>query len=160
MSNFRLPCLRYSLVRRQRTRGNTYACWMLCGGCLVILVILRHLPSTANLLLSACFFDGSAVIRPVGAGSRPGDHGRGQGRVSSLSLSWQTRWSHHPIVMPTGDSSDPWLDHTSNFWPLKEHHCAEGFDVSVFFKMDYPPLWRGLFSPSTHTDAFRETRGL
>ena len=43
------------------------------------------------------------------SGPRPAGHGRGQGRVPSQSLSWQTRSSHNPIVMPINDSSDPWL---------------------------------------------------
>ena len=34
LSNFRLSCLRCTLVRRQRTRGHTPR-WMLCGGLLV-----------------------------------------------------------------------------------------------------------------------------
>ena len=47
-------------------------------------------------------------------GPRPADHGRGQGRVPSQSLSWQIGSSHHPTVMPIDDSSDPWLDQPSN----------------------------------------------
>ena len=39
------------------------------------------------------------------AASAPGsaDHGRGQGRVPSQSLSWQTGSSHNPSVMPIDD---------------------------------------------------------
>ena len=59
--------------------------------------------------------------------------------------------------MPIDDSSDPWLDHTSNCWPLKEHHYAEGFAVEASFKTDDPPLWSGLLSP--RVDALRENRG-
>ena len=69
MSNFRLSCLRCTLVRRHRTRGHTPR-WMLCGGLLVTKRIIRNLPSTAKHFFSACFFDGSAVIRPVGAPAR------------------------------------------------------------------------------------------
>ena len=57
-------------------------------------------------------------------------------------------------------SSDPWLDHTSNCWPLEEHHYAQGFAVSVSFKTDYRPLWSGLLSPSTRADALQENLGL
>ena len=94
------------------------------------------------------------------SGPRPADHGRGHGRVPSQSLSWQMGSSHHPTVMPIDDSSDPWLDQTSNCWPLEEHHYAEVFAVSASFKTDDPPLWSGLLSPSTHADALRENRGL
>ena len=137
MSNFRLSCLRCTLGRRQRTRGHTPR-WMLYGGLLVTKRIIRHLPSTAKHFFSACFFDGSSIIRPAGA--RPADHRRGQGRVPSQSISWQTESSHHPTVMPIDDSSDPQPDHTSNCWPLEEHHCAEVFAVNASFKTDDPPL--------------------
>ena len=49
--------------------------------------------------------------------------------------------------MPIDDSSDPCLDHTSNCWPLEEHHYAEVFAVSASCKTDYPPLWSGFFHP-------------
>ena len=82
------------------------------------------------------------------SGPRPTDHGRGQGRVPSQSLSWQTESSHHPTVMAIGDSSDPWLDHTSNCWPLEEHHYADVFAVSASFKRDYPlPFGAASFHP-------------
>ena len=45
----------------------------------------------------ACFFVGSAVIRPVGAW--PAGHGRGHGRVPSQTPSWQMGSSNNPIVM-------------------------------------------------------------
>ena len=108
-----------------------------------------------HLLVSSTGARSSAPLGP-----RPADHGRGQDRVPSQSLSLQTGSSHHPIVMPIDASSHPWLDHASNCWPLKEHHCAEVFAVSGSFKTDYPPLWSGLISPSTHADALRENRGL
>ena len=60
--------------------------------------------------------------------------------------------------MPINDSSDPRLDHTSNCWPLEEHHYAEGFAVKASFKTDDPPLWSGLLSP--RADALRGNRGL
>ena len=41
------------------------------------------------------------------SGRRPADHGRGQGRVPSQSLSWQTGSSYHPTVVPINDSSEP-----------------------------------------------------
>ena len=62
--------------------------------------------------------------------------------------------------MPINDASDPWLDQTSNCWPLEEHHYAEGFAASALFKTDDPPLWSGLLSPFARADALRENRGL
>ena len=56
------------------------------------------------------------------------------------------------------DSSDPWLDNTSNCWPLQEHYYAECFAVIASFKTDDSPLWSGLLSPLD--DALRENRGL
>ena len=50
-----------------------------------------------NVFFFACFFVGSAVIRPVGA--RPAGHGRGQGRVPSQTPSWQMGSINNPIVM-------------------------------------------------------------
>ena len=61
--------------------------------------------------------------------------------------------------MPIDDSSDPWLDHASNCWPLEEHPYAEVFVVSASFKTDDSRLWSGLLSPSTRADALRENRG-
>ena len=95
----------------------------------------------------------SAPSRP-----RPADHGRGQGRLPSQSLSWQTGSSHHSTVMPIDDSSDPWLDHTSNCWPLDERHYADDFAVKASFKTDDPPRRSGLLSP--RADALRGNRGL
>ena len=54
------------------------------------------------------------------SGPRTAGHGRGQGRVPSQSPSWQAGSSHNPIVMSINDPTDPWLDHTSNCWPLEE----------------------------------------
>ena len=66
MCYVRLSCLRCALIRRQRTRGHMLR-WMLCDGLLVTKHIITHLPSKGKILLSACFFDVSAVIHPVGA---------------------------------------------------------------------------------------------
>ena len=93
-------------------------------------------------------------------GPRLADHRRGQGRVLSQSLWWQRGSGHHPTVMPIDDSSDPWLDQTSNCWPLAKHHYAEVFAVGASFKTDDPPLWSGLLSPLTRADVLRENRGL
>ena len=128
-------------------------------GCYVagFLCPIRHLPSTAK----HCF---SFPVSSTGArsstpsGSRPADHGRGQGRVPSLSLSWQTGSSHHSTVMPIDDSSDPWLEHTANCWPLEDHHYAMSFAVKASFKTCDPSRWTGLLSP--RADALRENRGL
>ena len=87
---------------------------------------------------------------------RPGDHGRRQGRVPSLSLSWQTGSSHYSTVIPIDDSSNPWLEHTLNCRPLEEHHYAEDFTVNASFKTDDPPLWSGLLTPRTY--ALRRNR--
>ena len=73
------------------------------------------------------------------SGPRRAGHGRGQGRVPSQSPSRQTGSIHNPIVMCINDPTDPWLDHTSNCWPLEEHHYAEVFAVSASFKADHPP---------------------
>ena len=62
--------------------------------------------------------------------------------------------------MPIEDSSYLWVDQTSNCWPLEKHHYAEVFAVSASFKTDDHPLWSGLLSPSTRSDALRDNRGL
>ena len=95
---------------------------------------------------------------PPLSGPRPADNGRGTGRVPPQSLSWQTGSSHHSTVTPIVGSSDPWLDHTSNCWPLEEHHYAEVFAAKASFKKDDPALWSGLLS--TRANALREHRGL
>ena len=105
--------------------------------------------------ISACFFVGSAVIRPVGP--RPAGHGRGRGRVPSQTPSWQTGSSLNLIVMSVDDPTDPWIDKTSNCWPLDDNHYAEVFAASASFKTDDPPLWSGLLSPSARAAALRET---
>ena len=110
-SNFRVYCLRCTLFRRQRTRGHTPR-WMQCGGLLVTRRIIRHLPSTGKHFFSLPV-SSTGARSSARSGPRPADHGRGQGRVPSQSLSWQTGSSHHSTVMPIDDSSDPWLDHTS-----------------------------------------------
>ena len=67
MSNFRLSCLRCTLVRRQQTRGHT-PLLMVCGGRLVT----NKTPAVngETFFFFPGFFDGSAVIRPVGAPAR------------------------------------------------------------------------------------------
>ena len=148
-----LPAL--TLVRRQRTRGHTPR-WMLWGGLFVPKRLVRQLPSTAkHFFFFPCFFGGTRSSAP--SGPRPVNDGRDQGRLPSQLLSWQTGSSHHPTVIPIDNSSNPWLDHTSNCWPLEEHHCADGFAVSALFNTDDPPLWSGLLSP--RPDALRENLG-
>ena len=93
------------------------------------------------------------------SGPRPAGHGHGQGRVPSQTPSWQAGPSHNPIVMCINDPTGPWLDHTSNCWPLEEQHGAEVFAVSASFKNNDPPLWSGLLSPSARAAAIRENRG-
>ena len=138
MSNFRLSCLRCTLVRRQRTRGHAPR-WMLCGEMIVPKRIIRHMPSTAEHFISLpASSTGARSSAP--SGPRPADHGRGQGRVPSQSLSWRAESSHHLTAVLIDDSSDPWLDHISNCWPLEEHHYAENFAVNASFKTDDPPL--------------------
>ena len=54
----------------QRTRGHTPR-WMLYGGLSVTKRRIKHVSSTAETSFSSpCFFDGSAVIRHVGAPAR------------------------------------------------------------------------------------------
>ena len=85
MSNFRVSCLRCTLVRRQRTRGHT-PYWMLCGGLLVTTRIIRHVSSTAK-QFSSLPVSSTGARSSTPSGPRPADHGRGQGRVPSQSLS-------------------------------------------------------------------------
>ena len=104
--------------------------------------------------------EGLALARSSApSGPRPAGHGRGQGRVPSQTPSWQTGSSLHPIVMSINDPTDTWIDKTSNFWPLEDHHYAEVFAVRASFKTDDPPLWSGLLSPSARAAALRENRG-
>ena len=67
ISNFRLSCLRCTLVRRQQTRGHTPR-WMLCGGLLV--TNMTPAVNGETFFFSPCFFDESVVMRPVGAPAR------------------------------------------------------------------------------------------
>ena len=60
--------------------------------------------------------------------------------------------------MPIDDSFDPWLDHTSNCWPLEERHYAKHFAVSASFEADDLPFWSGLLLP--RADALRENQEL
>ena len=65
-----------------------------------------------------------------------------------------------PVAQRTNAfTTGPWLDHTSNFWSLEEHHYAEIFGVCASFKTNDPPLWSGLLSPSARAAALRENRG-
>ena len=129
---------------------------MLCGGHLVNKRIIRHLPSTAKHLFSLPVSStGARSYAP--SGPRAADHGHCQDRVPSQSLSWQTGSSHHSTVMPIDDSSDPWLDHTSNCWPLEERHSATGFAVIASFKTGDPPLWDDLRSPRADAPEKTET---
>ena len=153
MSNFRLSCLRCTLVRRPRTRGHTPR-WMLFGG----LLVNNKTPAVNGETFCSLPVSSTGARSSAPSGPRPAAHGRGQGRVPSQSLSWQTGSSHHSTAMPIDDSSDPWLDHISNCWPLEEHHYAEVFAVKASYKADDPPLWSGLLSP--RADALRENRGL
>ena len=75
----------------------------------------------------------SGARSSVPSGAWHAGHGRGQGRVPSQSPSWQTGSSHNPIVLSINDLTGPWLDSTSNFWPLEEHHDAEVFAVCASF---------------------------
>ena len=62
--------------------------------------------------------------------------------------------------MPIDDSSDTWLDHTSNCWPLKERHYAEGFTVKASFKTDLPfgaASFHLALMPSEKTGGFAST---
>ena len=86
--NFRLSGLRCTLVQSQRTRGHTPR-WMLCGWLLVAKLKIRQVPSTAKHFLSLLVSSTGARSSPT-SGPRPADHLRGQGRVPSQSLSWQT----------------------------------------------------------------------
>ena len=157
MSNFRRLCLCCTLVRRQRARVHTPR-WMLCGGLLVTWHTIRHLPSTTENIFSACLFDGSAVICPVEAPARRSWARPGPSAFQPLS--WQTGSSYHPTAISIDDSSEPWLDQTSNYWPLEEHHYANVFAVSASFKTDDTPFWNGLLLPSTRGDTLRENRRL
>ena len=109
----------------------------------------------------ACFFEGWAIIRPVG--SWPASTGHGQGRSLSQSPSWQTRWRNNPLVMNVNNSIpdclNPGLDTCSNPWPLHEHHWVEVHAVCLSFQTDDPPLWNGLLSSSARTAPLSEHRG-
>ena len=111
-----------------------------------------------QICFSACFFDVSAIIRPVGAPAHQPCFG--QCRLLSQSLSWQTGPNHHQPGMPIDYSYDPRLDETLNCWPLNDHHYSEDFAVSDAFKKDYLPLWSGLFSLSTRAGTLRKNQAL
>ena len=69
------------------------------------------------------------------SGPRAAGHGRRQGRVPSQTPSWRTGSSHNPIGMSINNPTDPWLDQTSNRWPLDEQHYAEVFAIGASFKI-------------------------
>ena len=50
---------------------------------------------------------------------------------TSQSPAWQTESRNNPVVMNVfklaPDCADPWLDTSSNSWPLDEHHYAQVF---------------------------------
>ena len=60
---------------------------------------------------------------------RPAGNGRGQGWTTSQSPAWQTWARNSPLDINVDksipDCTDPWLDTSSNCWPLDEHHHAE-----------------------------------
>ena len=143
MSNFRLLCRRRTLVRRQWTRGHTPR-WMLYGGLLMTKRIIRYLPSTAKYFYSLPV-SSTGARSSAPSGPRPANHGRSQGRVPPQSLSWKTGSIHHSIDMLIDDSSDLWLDHTSNCGALEEHH-AEVFAVSPRLAQTALPLERPPFT--------------
>ena len=155
--NEQLPTPMPTLVRRQRTRGHSSLDDM--WGAFSDLTHNKT-PAVNGEKHFSLPVSSTGARFPAPSGPRPADHGRGQDRVPSQSLSWQTGSSHHPTAMPIGDSSDPWLDQTSNCGPLEEHHGAEVFAVSASFETDYPPLRSSLLSPSTRSDALRANRGL
>ena len=61
--------------------------------------------------------------------------------------------------MSVNNPTDPWTDHTSNCWPLEEHHYEEVFAVCASLRTDDPSLWNGILSPSARAAALRENRG-
>ena len=64
---------------------------------------------------------------------------------------------NNPIVINVNksipDYADPWLDTSSNCWPLDEHHYAEVFAACSSIQNDDPPLWIGLLTPTAHATA-------
>ena len=106
----------------------------------------------------------SDVRPPAPPGPRPAGNGRGQGRTPSQSPAWQTgsRINCSFVVnvsKPIPGCTDPWLDASSNCWPLNEHHCAEIFAVCSSVQTNDPPLWRGLLTPTARAAAPRESGG-
>ena len=63
-------CLCCTLVRRQRTRGRSYR-WMLCCHFVKLGACKTPAINAEKYFLSACCFDGSAVVCPIGAPARP-----------------------------------------------------------------------------------------
>ena len=133
MSNFRLSCLRCNPIQRQRTDGHT-PCWMLCGG---RLVTNKTTAVNSDFLLSPRQERG----HPPRRGPGPPIMGAARAKCCPSRFSWQTGSSHHSTFVPIDDPFDPWLDHTSNCWPLKEHHYADVFAVKASFKTDDHPLF-------------------
>ena len=100
-------------------------------GLSVPMKIRRHQPSTA---ISFPWIPLRGAERSSAqSGPRPAGNGRGQGRTPSQSPACQMGSRNNPIVINVNksipDYADPWLDTSSNCWPLDEHHYAELFAV-------------------------------
>ena len=108
-------------------------------------------------------------VSPSGARSsapsapRPAGNGRSQGRTPSQSPAWQTGSLNNPFVINVSksipDCIDPWLDTSSNCWPLDEHRYAEVFAVCSSIQIDDPPLRSGLLTLTARATALPENRG-
>ena len=46
------------------------------------------------------------------------------------------------------DLTAPWLDLSSQCWPLDDHHFAEVVAVCASMNTDGPPLWSASLSPA------------
>ena len=114
-----------------------------------------------SMCVIACFFDGCAVIHPVGAPAAIS--GRSQGRTLPQWPAWQTGPRNIPLVRNVHNSFldclDPWLDTASNCWPLEDHHYAEVHAVCMPIQLEDPPLWSGLLSSSARATALSQNRG-
>ena len=109
----------------------------------------------------ACLFVGRAVIRPVGA--RPEGNGHDQGQKPSQSPAWQAEPRNNPAVLIVSKSipycTDPWLDTSSNCWPLDKHLFGEVFAVCSSIQTDDPLLWSCRLTPNARAATVRENRG-
>ena len=58
----------------------------------------------------------------------PASNGHAQGRTPSQWPLWQTKSRKNPLAMHVNntipDCLDPWLDTSSNYWPVDEHPYA------------------------------------